>query len=87
MGIAKYGKSRNPEGRPSQWKLGKTKMIRVPIAIAEPLLTIARIIDKRGIEVLNQSLELLRSTISEGSQSSNFQISPGYSESSGSTHP
>lgn len=53
----KYDKPRNPHGRPSSWKLGPTKNIRVPVAIADTVLQIARELDKKGMEFLVQNLK------------------------------
>lgn len=55
--MGRYGQSRNPEGRPGKWRLGKTRTIRVPEAIADTLLQIAEDLDKKGIHVLTQNLE------------------------------
>ena len=51
----------NPRGNPetlkqfkSQWKSGKTRTIRVPIAIAEQVLEAARLIDE------NQSFKIIQ---------------------------
>lgn len=85
MPIQRYGKSRNPGGRPGKWKLGKTKMIRVPTVIADDLLAVARIVDKRGSEVLNQNLERLRCIGYTVKTSCDSKTSPGCSESSEST--
>lgn len=58
----KYVKSRNPDGRPSQWRSGPTKTIRVPEAIADDVLRYAQELDKKGIEVLTQNLKRRKST-------------------------
>lgn len=63
--MGRYGQSRNPEGRPRKWRLGQTRTIRVPIAIADTLLQIAEEIDKKGIHVLTQNLEGSKSSSSE----------------------
>lgn len=60
--MGRYGESRNPEGRPSRWRLGKTKTIRVPEVMADTLLQIAEDLDKKGIQVLTQNLEQPKST-------------------------
>lgn len=56
-------------GRPPGWNLGRTRTIRVPIPLAEPLLAIARMLDKKGMPLLTQKLQQLRSIICEESQS------------------
>jgi len=58
----KYDKPRNPHGRPSSWRNGPTKNIRVPIALADTVLQIARDLDKKGMRVLEQNLECSKST-------------------------
>lgn len=85
MPIQRYGKSRNPGGRPGKWKLGKTQNIRVPVALAEELLAVARIVDKRGNEVLEQNLERLRCIGYTVRTSCESKTSLGCSESSEST--
>lgn len=85
MSINPYGRSRNPNGRPSKWKLGKTKMIRVPVVLSEELLRVAHVIDKRGLRVLNQSLEQLESISFMEKTLSESRISLGCSGSSDST--
>ncbi len=45
------GGARPNSGPKSSWRLGKTKAIRVPIAIADTLLTLARLMDRE--ETLN----------------------------------
>lgn len=63
--MGRYGQSRNPEGRPGKWRSGKTRTIRVPEALADTLLQIAEELDKKGIHVLTQNLEGLKSSSSE----------------------
>lgn len=46
--MVRYEQSRNPEGRPGKWKLGKTTTIRVPEVLADTLLQIAEDLDKTG---------------------------------------
>lgn len=58
MPILRYGKPRNPKGRDSTWNYGKTRTIRVPVAIADEVLAYARELDsKKGMQTLTQSLE------------------------------
>ena len=45
------GGARPNSGPKPSWRLGKTKAIRVPIAIADPLLALARRVDRE--ETLN----------------------------------
>lgn len=44
------GRREGAGGRPS-WRNGRTKPIRVPIALAEKILEIARVLDERGFEL------------------------------------
>jgi hypothetical protein len=53
----RYGESRNPEGRPSKWNLGRTKTIRVPEAIADDILQIARKLDNNDLQDTSQNLD------------------------------
>lgn len=46
--MARGGKREGSGGRPS-WKNGKTKPVRVPIALADKILEIARILDEEGL--------------------------------------
>lgn len=57
MGWNKYDESRNPSGRPPKWALGRTRTIRVPVAIADQVLEYARELDKKGSSILTQNLE------------------------------
>jgi hypothetical protein len=45
--MARGGKREGSGGRPS-WKNGKTKPVRVPVALAEKILEIARVLDEEG---------------------------------------
>lgn len=47
--MAKGGKREGAGGKPS-WKHGKTKPVRVPEALAEKILEIARVLDEDGLE-------------------------------------
>jgi hypothetical protein len=60
--MAGYGQSRNPDGRPGKWRLGKTRTIRVPEAIADTLLQVAEELDKKGMQDLTQNLEQHKSS-------------------------
>jgi hypothetical protein len=53
------GGSRKGAGGKSTWKNGKTKPVRVPIALEEQILEIARILDEGGIpESRSRTLDL-----------------------------
>lgn len=43
------GRREGSGGRPT-WKHGRTKPVRVPVALAEKILEIARILDEKGLE-------------------------------------
>jgi len=58
----KYEKPRNPDGRPSSWNNNPTKSIRVPVALADTVLRIARDLDKKGTDILRQNLNHSKST-------------------------
>lgn len=58
-----YGKSRNPDGRPSSWNHGKTKTIRVPVSLAERVERYARVHD--GVEIQDMTHNLNDSDLSE----------------------
>jgi hypothetical protein len=45
--MARGGKREGAGGRPS-WKNGRTKPVRVPIALADKILEIARVLDEEG---------------------------------------
>lgn len=47
--MARGGKREGAGGRPS-WKNGRTKPVRVPIALADKILEIARVLDEEGSE-------------------------------------
>lgn len=47
--MARGGKREGAGGRPS-WKNGRTKPVRVPIALADKILEIARVLDEEGAE-------------------------------------
>lgn len=49
------GGYRENAGRKSKWRSGKTKMIRVPIQIADQLLEIAQKLDQ-GVSIENESI-------------------------------
>lgn len=51
------GGKRVGSGNKSKWKSGKTKTIRVPIALADHLLELARVLDD------GESLEIVNSTM------------------------
>ena len=43
------GKREGSGGKPT-WRYGKTKPVRVPVALAEKILEIARVLDEEGLE-------------------------------------
>ncbi len=43
------GKREGAGGKPT-WRYGKTKPVRVPVALAEKILEIARVLDEEGLE-------------------------------------
>ena len=47
--MARGGRREGAGGRPS-WKNGRTKPVRVPIALADKILEIARVLDEEGAE-------------------------------------
>lgn len=47
--MARGGKREGAGGRPS-WRNGKTKPVRVPVALADKILEIARVLDEEGSE-------------------------------------
>jgi hypothetical protein len=51
--MARGGKRPGAGGRPS-WNYGKTKPIRVPIALADIVIEIAKRLDRRGVEGLEE---------------------------------
>lgn len=53
----KYGESRNPDGRPSSWNHGKTKTIRVPVALADEVEHYARTLDGTDTQDVTQNLD------------------------------
>ncbi len=47
--MARGGRREGAGGRPS-WKNGKTKPVRVPVALADKILEIAKILDEEGLD-------------------------------------
>ena len=51
------GRRKGAGGKPT-WKHGKTKPVRVPVALAEQILEIARIIDEEGDPSVSSVIDL-----------------------------
>ncbi len=47
--MTRGGKREGSGGKPT-WRYGKTKPVRVPVALAEKILEIARVLDEEGAE-------------------------------------
>ena len=60
--------TRGSRGPAPKWNYGRTMTIRVPIAISDLILDIAKEIDKKGMENLTQVMERFKSSTSEVSQ-------------------
>jgi hypothetical protein len=74
------GGARENSGRKPKWNLGETKAIRVPVAIAETILEIARRLDEGETP---ESIVIPRAGVTIPEQSSEeWEKSKGHSESS-----
>ena len=50
VGMTTRGGKREGSGGKPTWRYGKTKPVRVPVALAEKILEIARVLDEEGLE-------------------------------------
>lgn len=50
VGMTTRGGKREGAGGKPTWRYGKTKPVRVPVALAEKILEIARVLDEEGLE-------------------------------------
>ena len=56
--MARGGRREGSGGKPS-WRNGKTKPIRVPVALADKILEIARVLDEEGLGELESESKVL----------------------------